>query len=493
MTASKKQVLLKVVCLVVALVLAGIAGYSFYDQRHYKETVVVSDALTDVRWLSDYVPMLKGTYGDTPIFVFDSGVEGGSCLYVGGTHPYEPATSLSAYILMENIQVEKGVVYVIPQASFSATTLGVQGNAYPSYYTVETEWGEQKYKIGERNTNPLDQWPDNFTYINYPSGQSQAYNDLRNLNRCYPGRLDGTFTERVAYAIMEFIRTEEIDISFDCHEASIMYPVVGTYVAHQNAENIAMMASMDLTGSGTFDMKYEASPNSLKGFTHREWGDYSDTLAILMETPEPFIDRIVGPITEDLMMTGKDLFLSFAGDKGMTYVKYTEENDYSWPMEVRVGRHLTGAMKCLEYLPQFYPEKEVIATWPSYNEVVEKGVGAFLHDPSTADPAQVYEVYCERFEYKGKPASAEEETVEPEASAEVEPSEEPTVEPTEEPVEEATEAPTEEPTEAPTAEPTEAPTEKPTEAPTDEPAEEEPVEAQSEAEPTDDAEPTAAA
>ena len=323
MTVAKKQILLKVICLVLALVLAAIAGVSFYDQRHYKETVVVSDALTEVRWLSDYVPMLKGTYGDTPIFIFDSGVEGGSVLYCGGTHPYEPATSLSAFILMENIQVEKGKVFVIPQCSYSATTLGVQGNAYPSYYTIETEWGEQKYKIGERNTNPLDQWPDNFTYINYPSGQSQAYNDLRNLNRCYPGRLDGTFTERVAYAIMEVIRTENIDMSIDCHEASIMYPVVGTYVAHDDAMDIAMMAAMDLSAT-SFDMKIEQSPKSLKGFTHREWGDYSDTLAVLMETPEPFIDRIVGPMTEDLMMTGKDLFLSFAGDKGLTYVKYTE-------------------------------------------------------------------------------------------------------------------------------------------------------------------------
>ena len=389
MTVAKKQILLKVICLVLALVLAAIAGVSFYDQRHYKETVVVSDALTEVRWLSDYVPMLKGTYGDTPIFVFDSGVEGGSVLYCGGTHPYEPATSLSAFILMENIQVEKGVVYVIPQCSYSATTLGVQGNAYPSYYTIETEWGEQKYKIGERNTNPLDQWPDNFTYINYPSGQSQAYNDLRNLNRCYPGRLDGTFTERVAYAIMEFIRTENIDMSIDCHEASIMSPVVGTYVAHDDAMDIAMMAAMDLSAT-SFDMKIEQSPKSLKGFTHREWGDYSDTLAILMETPEPFIDRIVGPITEDLMMTGKDLFLSFAGDKGLTYVKYTEENDYSWPMNVRVGRHLSGAAKAVYYMNMFFPEKEVIATWPSYEELVEKDCGAFLHDPSAANPDQVY-------------------------------------------------------------------------------------------------------
>lgn len=168
-----------------------------------------------------------------------------------------------------------------------------------------------------------------------------------------------------------------------------MYPVVGTYVAHDRAMDIAMMAAMDLSSS-EFDMKIEQSPGSLKGFTHREWGDYSDTLAILMETPEPFIDRIVGPMTEELMTTGQDLFLSFAGEKGLTYVPYDLET--GWPMETRVGRHLSGCAKAIYYMNMFYPEKELVATWPSYNELVEKGVGAFLHDPSTADPAQVYEV-----------------------------------------------------------------------------------------------------
>ena len=107
MNALKKPMTQKIICIVVALVLTVISGYSFYEQRHYKETVVVSDALTEVQWLSDYVPELKGTFGDTPIFVFDSGVEGGSALICGGTHPYEPATSIAAYVLMENIQVEK--------------------------------------------------------------------------------------------------------------------------------------------------------------------------------------------------------------------------------------------------------------------------------------------------------------------------------------------------------------------------------------------------
>lgn len=385
----KKELVLKLLIVLVTFALAAVAGVAFHEHRHFKETVVVSEDFTEMRWLSDYCPQLKDTFADTPIFVFDSGVEGGSVLYCGGTHPYEPAPALSAFVLMENIKVEKGVVYVIPQCNYSATTMGVQGNAYPSYYTVKTEWGEKQYKIGERNTNPLDQWPDNFTYIHYPSKQAQAYNDLRNLNRCYPGRLDGTLTERVAWAITEFIDKEEIDLSIDCHEASIMYPVVSTYVAHDRAMDIAMMAAMDLTAT-SFDMKIEQSPKSLRGFTHREWGDYTDTLGVLMETAEPFIDRIVGPITVDLMMTGQDRFLSYAGDKGLTYAKYDKENNYSWPMNVRVGRHLSGASKVIYYMNQFFPEKEVIASWPSYEELVEHDCGAFLHNPETSNPDRVF-------------------------------------------------------------------------------------------------------
>lgn len=388
-TAQPSKLLQKIIILAVVAVLAAIGGISFRNQRLFKETVVSSDALTETRWLSDYLPSLKGTYSDTPIFVYDSGVEGGSVLYMGGTHPYEPACSLSAFIMMENIKVEKGRVFIIPQASYSATTSGILGNAYPVSFDIKTDWGKSTFKIGDRVTNPLDQWPDSFTYIHYPSGQSQAYQDLRNLNRCYPGRPDGTLTERVAFAVMELIRSEKIDMSIDAHEASLMYPVVGTYVAHDRAMDIAMMAAMDLSAT-TFDMKIEQSPGSLKGFTHREWGDYSDTLAVLMETPEPFIDRIVGPLTEDLMTEGKDLFLSFAGDKGLTFVPYSLET--GWPMRTRVGRHLSGAAKVVEYMGMFFPEKQVIATWPSYEELQELDCGHFLHDPATADPDLVFKI-----------------------------------------------------------------------------------------------------
>ena len=120
-----------------------------------KETVVVSDAFTKMVMLSDYFPPIKGTGVDTPVYIYDSGVPGGSMFYLGGTHPYEPATMLSAYVMMENLKVEKGRVFICPHANMSASTVGMLGNAYPKFLHVETAFGPKPYRIGDRNTSPL--------------------------------------------------------------------------------------------------------------------------------------------------------------------------------------------------------------------------------------------------------------------------------------------------------------------------------------------------
>jgi hypothetical protein len=100
-----------------------------------------------------------------------------------------------------------------------------------------------------------------------------------------------------------------------------MYPVVSTYVAHDDAMDIGMMAAMMLSAT-QFPMKIEASPKNLKGLTHREVGDFSDALALLMETPEPFIDRVAGRMTEELMVDGIDEFVQTAAEKGLVYCDY---------------------------------------------------------------------------------------------------------------------------------------------------------------------------
>lgn len=428
--SSKRSLYIKIGLLVVALIFGAIAGAEFWELRHFKEVIVTSDALTEVKWFSDYVPSLKNTWMDTPVFIFDSGVEGGTVFVNGGPHPYEPAPVMAAYLMIENIDVQKGKVIVVPRANFSGSTEGMLGDAYPMFFHVESEWGTSQWKIGDRYSNPLDQWPDPFTYVNYPSGQNQAYQDIRNLNRTYPGRVNGTLTERAAYAVMEIIRTEGVDIAVDMHEAEILYPVTSTYVApakvldkssyvegdcsewvyvepqevgRANALDVSMMASMNL--AGLFLQKCEASPNTLHGLSHREWGDWSEALTFLIETPEIFIDKITGPRTEALMYEGKDEFLQKVTDKGLTYFPYDME--FGTPMWYRVGRQLTATMELITWSGFFYPETECICTFPSYQEMEAlenqgiDSVGAFLKNPDAPENKDnVFTVYWKPVENK---------------------------------------------------------------------------------------------
>lgn len=421
---AKRNLIIKLIILVAILAIGAVAAVEFWQLRHYKERIVASEDLTEVKWYSDYVPSLKNTWVDTPVFIFDSGVEGGTVFICGCPHPYEPASAVAAYMMIENIEVEKGRVIIVPRANYSGSTDGMLGDAYPMYFHVESEWGTSQFRIGDRYTNPLDQWPDPFTYVNYPSGQNQAYQDIRNLNRTYPGRENGTLTERAAYAVMEIIRQEHADIAIDMHEAEILYPVTSTYVApskvldretflktgemnyyepEKSSLDVAMMAAMNI--SDQFLMKSAASPNTLHGLSHREWADWSDSLTFLMETPEIFIDKITGPRTEALMTEGKDEFLQKVTDKGLTYFPY--EQDFGTPMWYRAGRHLTGAMEVINWAGMFYPEMEVIVNWPSFLEMQDiqnsgtDSIGYFLKNPD--DPANadnVYTIYYKPVEAK---------------------------------------------------------------------------------------------
>lgn len=413
-TIWRGNIKIKSLILAVACVIGAYAGSQFWTLRHFEEKVVLSDDLTEEKWLSDWVPSLKGTWMDSPVFIFDSGVPGGTVFLNGCPHPYEPASTLAAYVMMENLHVTKGKVIIVPRSNFSGSTDGMLGDAYPMFFHVDSPWGVSKFRIGDRYTNPLDQWPDPFTYIHYPSKQSQAYQDIRNLNRVYPGRPNGTLTERAGYAELEIMRKEHVDIAIDLHEAEILYPVTSTYVApakvldrkhfeetgemvyvepEKSALDVAMMAGLNLADQ--FLMKSEASPNTLHGLSHREWADWSDALTFLMETPEIFIDKVTGPRTEALMTEGKDDFLQNVTDKGLTYFPY--DKSFGTPMWYRVGRHLTGALEILTWAGSFYPEMEIDVTWPTFldlkalEEAGKDSVGQYLKNPD--DPVNKDHVY----------------------------------------------------------------------------------------------------
>ena len=200
--------------------------------------------------------------------------------------------------------MEAGRVFVVLSANRSGTTVTRPSGAYPADYTIPTAWGGQTFRMGDRWANPLDQWPDPEVYIHYPTRQQLAYMDVRNLNRAWPGRPNGTLTEKTTYALIQLIKREKVDVVIDLHEAELQYPVISTIVAHQKGQDLAAMTSMILTDE-EFKMGMEKSPVELRGLSHREIGDHTDAIPLLFESPEPFLDATRGRTDAKLLLEGQ--------------------------------------------------------------------------------------------------------------------------------------------------------------------------------------------
>lgn len=372
----------KACILTLSIVMMAAAGRSFAIQLQEREPVVVGPGVSKVANLSDYFSPLKDTPGDTPVYVMEGAEEGGSALIIAGEHPNEISGVLSSVILIENGEILKGRVFLIPFANDSAFTVSHPGEATPTRYHIATPWGERWFRFGDRWTNPLHQWPDPEVYSHYPSGQQLSGFDIRNLNRCYPGKPNGTLTEQVGHAITELIRQEGIDLTIDLHEAEPMYPVINTIVSHQNAIDIGVIAAIDLAIDEGIKIGNEISPVKLHGLAHRELGDHTDTLVVLAETCNPIQDPLRGRTDETLLLTGKDEFILKAFELGLLFVPYDEHGS---PVDERVGRDTSTILKVIETFSDLCPEKEILVSgFPRMSEVVEHGVGAYLRNPDDA-------------------------------------------------------------------------------------------------------------
>lgn len=369
------------------LVLLVFAGISFYKSRHLKEPVVLGPGITQIKKLSAYFSKIKGSINDANVYILEGSEPGGTTLILGGSHPEEPAGRLMGWIFVENAIIEKGKVIVILSANRSGTTVTRLGGAYPPDYSIPTEWGEQTFRMGDRWSNPLDQWPDPEVYIHYPSGQELAYVDVRNLNRAWPGRANGTLTEKTCFAMIQLIKEEGVDVVFDLHEAELQYPVISTIVAHENGQDLAAMASMIISGTEDFSMGVENSPPALRGLSHREIGDHTDAISLLLEAPEPMLDATRGRTNRALLLEGKDEFIVKAGKHGLLFERIDENG---WHIDVRVGRHCSTILQVLELWSEEQPERGIrITQVPRYADVIKNGIGYYLKDPSTAPPGKL--------------------------------------------------------------------------------------------------------
>lgn len=369
----KKNQKIAIFLLIFASLIAVLSGLEFVDQWE-SDVIVEGPGVSRTARLSDYFSELEGEYCDTTVYFLESNEPGGTVVVLGGTHPNEPSSMLSAVLLIENAVLTKGRMIVIPQANLSGYSHNDPQEGSPRKIHFETPYGRRAFRYGSRATNPIHQWPDPDIYINQ-FGQSLSGSETRNLNRGYPGDPEGNYTEKICYGIMEVIRKEGSDLSIDLHEASPEYPVINAIVAHERAIDLASMAVLDLQME---DLNYnlEISPPSFRGLTHREWGDYSDTMAILMESANASQGRIRGRTDEALVLTGKDKMYVKAAELGRLYVPYDEDGH---PIEERVGRHITAIGVLIENMNLLFPDKEVqYYGMPSYQELFEKGYGNFL-------------------------------------------------------------------------------------------------------------------
>lgn len=371
----KKNHITALIFIFIAFLIIIITAKSFMSKWE-PDIIVRGPGVTKVSALSDYFTELKGKYGDSPVYFLEGKEPGGTIFILGGTHPNEPASMLTAVLWIENAIVEKGRIIVLPQANLSGFSHNDPQEGSPQYIYFATPSGTRKFRYGSRATNPIHQWPDPDIYINQYD-QSLSGSDNRNLNRGYPGNPYGNYTEQVCYGIMELIRKEKCDISFDLHEASPEYPVINAIVAPDKSLDIASMVVLDLQMEG-IEMNLELSPPDFHGLSHREWGDYSDTMPILMETANASQGRLRGRTDENLALTGKDKMYVQAAKLGRLYVPY-DENGH--PIEERVGRHTTAICTFINNLNMLYPDKTVgFSGIPSYQEILKNGYGYYLKE-----------------------------------------------------------------------------------------------------------------
>jgi predicted deacylase len=360
---------------IIAATIVGVVAAIQFRKMHQEEILYPSPALTKIIQLSDYNSRLNGTPGDTRIYCFEGKKPGGSALIVGGTHPNEAAGFITAYLIIENVSIKRGKLFVIPRANQSAFTHNEPQEGHPQYFSIIGKKRERRFRYGSRITNQVDQWPDPEIYLHYPSNQKLAGNETRNLNRAYPGKADGTLTERVAYAIVNFINQEKIDLAFDLHEAAPEYPVVNAIVVSARSQEIASEAMMELQFEN-LSYSLEPSPYNFHGLSHREWTDYTETSPFLLETANPMQGRLRGKSTAALIVTGKDKMYLKASELGVLKVPY---DSTGIPLVIRVGRHVAAVSKIIEVFSRQCPDRAVeMKDVPSYNELVKQGLELYF-------------------------------------------------------------------------------------------------------------------
>ncbi len=363
--------------LAVALLFACFAAADFLAMRQ-PEPVAAADGLTRVAMLSEYGEGLKGTAGDEEIYMFDSGVPGGTFLVLGGTHPNESAGMMAAIAMAENIEVTKGRVFIMPWTNKSGFTHTSPLDGMLDRFTITLNDGSTRtFRVGNRLTNPVDQWPDRNFYEG-TSGRKLVGTEtaeIRNVNRLYPGNEHGVLTERVCAGIKNLIDREQVSIVMDMHEGSPEFFYLDTTMAHERALPVASMMAIDMSMDGQ-DMKAELSGQTSYGLSHRSLGDNTDALMTLMETYNPSMGPLHGKMDEDLIVNGNEPNYYQAHLDGFIYYKVKENGI---PLIERIARHILCITRLKDAYNLYYPDAPIEFTClGSYEDMVELGLSGLF-------------------------------------------------------------------------------------------------------------------
>lgn len=371
-----------IVVIAVALLFAVMASVDFIAM-HRQEPIAANPNVTEVRMLSDYCEGLKGTALDTEVYVFDSGKPGGAMLILGGTHPNESASPVAAIAMIENIRCTQGRIFIIPWTNKSGFTHTSPLDGMQDFFEIGLSDGSVRtFRVGNRLTNPVDQWPD-YTYYMGSSGRELSDTEIaeiRNVDRLYYGNPDGVLTERVCAGIFNLINEEGINLTMDMHEGSpeFLYldcTMVNMKADNQTAMSIAQSMALDMQFDD-LDMRAEYSGVKSYGLSHRSLGDNTASMMTLMETYNPSMGPLHGKMTDELIVNGNEPNYRQAHLDGYIYFDVPEDG---YPLVQRVARHVT----CIRYLAkafsQAYPDKAVAFDGlGTYSDMVGAGLGKIL-------------------------------------------------------------------------------------------------------------------
>jgi len=184
-------------------------------------------------------------------------------LLVAGTHGNEIAGIHAAELFLALAYVERGKVFVIPRLNNSGVL------------------------AGNRLVQPEHQGQDDPGWFTPPEGVTRyAGAEQRNINRSYPGSVEGGLAQKIALAVMRLLVYENIDIAIDMHEARPSSAIAWAVISNPKNVDVAALAVLDLEEKG-ISMLLEVSPPDMDGLSHKEWGNRTQAMAFLIETANP--------------------------------------------------------------------------------------------------------------------------------------------------------------------------------------------------------------